>query len=77
MNVDVNRVTSWLGGLSTLGWLLVILAVLVVVGLAIAGVVWWRRRAAAPAAAPVAAPPARPAVPLAKQLVADVQRFRR
>lgn len=79
MSSVMDRVTATLSGLSTLEWVLLVVAVLVVLGLAIAGFLWWRRRKAAPAAAApvVAAAPARPSAALGKQLVADARRFRR
>ncbi len=70
----LNTVTATLRGLTTLEWVLLVLAVLVVIGLAIAGFVWWRRRKHAAPAAP-AAPVARPPVALGKLLVRDARAF--
>ena len=71
----LDKLTGVLRGLSTLEWILLAGAVLVVIALGIAGVLWWRRRSAAARPAAVASPAVTPAVPLGKLLISDARAF--
>lgn len=74
----LSQVKARLGALSTAGWILLAVGLLLLLALAVAGFVWWRRRKAkaAPASADGAVPRAIDAGALGKALGLSWRRFR-